>query len=394
MRVLVPTEQHFIRTQENSVYSVGGGEYHFWQRYLTVFDEVIVLARVAQRSSGSSPSSRADGKGVRFIDLPDYLGPTQYLRHLPQIRKQVRSACSHGSAFILRVPGEIGSLVWNELRRKGMPYAVEVVGDPFEVFAHGSSKHWLRPYFRWRYTRQLRQVCAGAAASSYVTKSALQQGYPPGKDAYTTYYSSVNLMDSSFVASSRSFPKEQNRFHMVFVGTLAQLYKGPDVLIDALGRCVDDGCDIRLDILGDGRYRQELEMRVVRRGVEGRVRFVGQLPSGLPVREHLDRADLFVLPSRTEGLPRVLLEAMARSLPCIGTDVGGIPELLPADDMVPAGDVDALANKIQEVLASPSRMALMSARNLEVAQGYHERILSKRRTEFYRQVRNVSKSWR
>jgi len=62
--------------------------------------------------------------------------------------------------------------------------------------------------------------------------------------------------------------------------------------------------------------------------------------------------------------------------------------------MVPAGDVDALANKIQEVLASPSRMALMSARNLEVAQGYHERILSKRRTEFYRQVRNVSKSWR
>ena len=394
MRVLVATEQHFIRTQENIVYSLGGGEYHFWQRYLREFDEVVVLARVSQSPSGSNPGSRADGDGVRFIDLPDYVGPTQYLRHLPQIRKRVRSACSLGSAFILRVPGEIGNLVWQELRRIGIPYGVEVVGDPFEVFAHGSIRHWLRPYFRWRFTRQLRQICAGAAASAYVTKSALQQDYPPGKYAYTTYYSSVNLPDSSFVCSSRYYPREQNRFHVAFVGTLAQLYKAPDVLIDAVGQCVDDGYDIRLVILGDGRHRQELESRVVRRGIKDRVRFEGQVPSGQPVREHLDRADLFVLPSRGEGLPRVLLEAMARSLPCIGTDVAGIPELLPADDLVPVSDVNALANKIQEVLASPSRMAMMSARNLEVAQGYHERILSKRRTEFYHQVRNVSKSWR
>ena len=88
--------------------------------------------------------------------------------------------------------------------------------------------------------------------------------------------------------------------------------------------------------------------------------FLGQLPAGEMVRAQLDKADLFILPSKTEGLPRALVEAMARALPCIGTTVGGIPELLPSEDLVPPGDVKALAETIEDVLRRPERLAKMS----------------------------------
>jgi glycosyltransferase involved in cell wall biosynthesis len=177
------------------------------------------------------------------------------------------------------------------------------------------------------------------------------------------------------------------------VGTLAHLYKGPDVLIDAVARCLQAGLDLRLKLVGDGKHRKQLEARAAGQGLAGRVTFLGQLSAGAAVRDVLDEADAFVLPSRTEGLPRAMVEAMARALPCIGSTVGGIPELLPAEDMVPPGDVEALASKIREVVTNPRRMARMSASNLEKAQEYREEVLAQRRAEFYRHVQEHTETW-
>ena len=129
-------------------------------------------------------------------------------------------------------------------------------------------------------------------------------------------------------------------------------------------------------------------------GVDRHVRFWGQLPPGQAIYEFLDRIDLFVMPSRQEGLPRAMLEAMARGCPCIGSHVGGIPELLAADDMVAPDDAKALAAKIAEVARNPERMIRMAQRNLEKAKEYHTEILRVRRTAFYRYVRERTEEWR
>jgi glycosyltransferase involved in cell wall biosynthesis len=121
--------------------------------------------------------------------------------------------------------------------------------------------------------------------------------------------------------------------------------------------------------------------------VDDRVAFRGQLTAGEAVRAELDRADLFVLPSRQEGLPRAMIEAMARALPCIGSTVGGIPELLPAEDMVPSNDVNALAQKIAEVISDPDRLRRMSARNLDKAKEYDDSAVRDRRRAFFRHVK-------
>ena len=174
---------------------------------------------------------------------------------------------------------------------------------------------------------------------------------------------------------------------LVVVGSLAQPYKGIDVLLRAAARCIAAGRLVETVVVGDGKYRSELERLAVELGLENRVTFTGNLPAGAAVGTILDSADLFVLPSRTEGLPRALIEAMARALPCIASDVGGIPELLSPEDLVPAGDVAALAAATLGALGDPARLAAMSARNLAKATEFHHDALSARRRAFYGNLR-------
>jgi glycosyltransferase involved in cell wall biosynthesis len=89
-----------------------------------------------------------------------------------------------------------------------------------------------------------------------------------------------------------------------------------------------------------------------------------------------------------------MIEAMARGLPCIGSTVGGIPELLTPEEMVQPNDAQALADKIQQVVTNPTRMSEMSARNLKKASEYHESLLRKRRNEFYQYVKDKTLEWR
>ncbi len=84
---------------------------------------------------------------------------------------------------------------------------------------------------------------------------------------------------------------------------------------------------------------------------------------------------------------------MAQGLPCIASTVGGIPELLPSEDLVPPDNVAALADKIREVVTDPQRMNRMSARNLEKAKSYREETLRDRRNGFYRYLCEKTQAW-
>ncbi|MDM9385232.1 glycosyltransferase family 4 protein [Chlorogloeopsis sp. ULAP01] len=393
MNVVVILEHRFDRTPDGAVWTQTTFAHQFWKRYLEVFDSVRVVARVREVPLIPVGSKRADGEGVSFAAVPYYVGPWQYLQRSHQVKIAAQNAVNVNDAVILRVGSTIANCVQPLLDKTGHPYGVEVVADPYDVFASGSIKHPLRPLFRWFFPRQLQHQCAGACAAAYVTKYALQRRYPPAKGAFSTHYSSVELPNTAFVAFAQSPKQEIHKFTLISVGTLAQLYKAPDILIKAVAVCVKEGLDLQLILIGDGKHRPELEMLAKNLGLEKRVYFRGQLPAGDAVRAELDRADLFVLPSYQEGLPRAMIEAMARSLPCIGSTVGGIPELLPPEDMVPPGDVTALAKKIQEVITNPKRMASMSARNLEKAKEYTDEILHAKRIAFYRYVREQTQLW-
>jgi glycosyltransferase involved in cell wall biosynthesis len=148
--------------------------------------------------------------------------------------------------------------------------------------------------------------------------------------------------------------------------------------------------EFEVTVVGDGRLRPSLEMFARRHGVAAKFGFVGSMASSAAVRVELDASDIFVLPSRTEGLPRALVEAMARALPCIASNVGGIPELLAREDLVPPSNASALATKLSEVLSSPRRMERMSARNLAEARRYVLTDENNRQRAFFEYLRSAA----
>jgi glycosyltransferase involved in cell wall biosynthesis len=393
MKVVVALEARFLRTPDGQVWTQTMFPYQFWLRYLEVFDRVHVVARTLPVDKVDPGWKRVDGEGVTCAKIPYYVGPMQYFKKAAQVTKATREAVGDKDAIIFRVGSNLANSIEPILRRNQRPYAVEVVADPYDVFAPGSVKHPLSPFFRWYFPRKMRSQCARATAASYVTKEALQRRYPPSQEAFATYYSDVELPETAFVDKPRSPGRDRQEFNLIYVGTMAQLYKAPDILIQAVAACVESGLNLNLVAIGDGKHRSELEALAMSLRIGDRVKFLGQLPAGAVVREQLDRADLFVLPSYQEGMPRAMLEAMARGLPCLGSTVGGFPELLAPEYLVTPGDVTGLAQKIRQVVTNPESLAKMSSENLKTAQDYTEVVLRQRWNEFYLQVRQRTQAW-
>jgi phosphatidyl-myo-inositol dimannoside synthase len=393
MELFVTTDRRFARTAAGAVvtdneHSTG---YRFWTRYLSAFERVTVLARVAR--SVAKFGTAVEGPGVKVLAIPDFHGASGLVRSYAAVHGIVKSIHSSGepSAFLIRVPSTFGTVLVRALRRLSLPYAVEVIGDPWDVWAPGVISHPLRPVIRSLFAHELRAQVAGARAVSYVTEAALQRRYPASAAATTSSYSCIELTDDVF-ARPREWRRAPDPARLVFVGTLSQMYKGPDVLIDAVARLTQSGINVVATLCGGGKWQSRLEERARALAIAERVTFRGQVPSGAPVIAELDAADVFVLPSRTEGLPRAILEAMARGVPCVATRVGGIPELLDGPELVPSGDASALANSLSGLLRDPSRLTQQSRRNIDRARSFGADVLRARRVAFYQDFRVACES--
>lgn len=400
MRVNVILEFRFQQLADGSVWTPGSFAYAFWQRYLDVFHQVQVIARVRLVSSVPPDWKRADGKNVSFAPVPDYHGPLQFLMNSAQVIRVARGAIHPDDAVILRVGSQLAACVEPVLTQAGHPFGVEVVGDPYDAFAPKAIRHPLRPFFRWWFTREQQRQCRNASAVSYVTKNYLQQRYPNGEHGIQAFYSDVELTPDRFVSKETIIDRYSTRtlefereLRLITLASLEQMYKAPDVLIDACALCIQAGYTLRLVICGDGKYRSSLEALARKRGIADRVEFHGHVAGFAAVARELDQSDVFVLPSRTEGLPRALIEAMARGLPCIGSKVGGIPELLPEDCLVLAGDALALAHRIGEFADQPDLRLRAALRNLDQAHDYEEAKLHQARLEYYKAVRETTEAW-
>jgi colanic acid/amylovoran biosynthesis glycosyltransferase len=152
-------------------------------------------------------------------------------------------------------------------------------------------------------------------------------------------------------------PSEEPRLH-ARVLTVARLIrgKGIDVLLDAIALLRRRGVAAEADIVGDGPERERLLERIRELGLEPRVRLLGAA-SQERVRDLLRGATVFCLPSFSEGVPVVVMEAMASGVPVVATRITGVPELVEdgrSGVLVPPGRADLLADALERVLSAPA----------------------------------------
>lgn len=148
--------------------------------------------------------------------------------------------------------------------------------------------------------------------------------------------------------------------HLVAIGRLSE-QKGFQLLITAMAKAVAALPDLHLTLVGDGPLRAPIEAAIRDHGLERNITLTGWLGEA-DVRDALSAAQALILPSFAEGLPVVLMEAMASGRPVIATSIAGVPELVSPDVgwLVPAGDVDALVKAIQSLAdTAPDQLARM-----------------------------------
>lgn len=178
-------------------------------------------------------------------------------------------------------------------------------------------------------------------------------------------------LDGEFLQQALTPPPPTPK--LVCVGRLCE-QKGQLLLLRALHRLREQGLRVELVLAGDGEMRPEVEALIAELGLADQVRITGWI-GGDTVRQEILQARALVLPSFAEGLPVVLMEAMALGRPVISTYIAGIPELV--DDgvhgwLIPAGDVQALADAMRQVLQhDDAALAQIGARAHERAAARH-----------------------
>lgn len=190
------------------------------------------------------------------------------------------------------------------------------------------------------------RLCFAIVAVSDATReSLLRQGYPA--DRVVTIHNGIEAAEPAHAVRLAGGPT------ILEVARLAEV-KGQRTLIEALPGLHATALFVGEDLEHGGAYRGELEEVARRVGVAGRVVFAGRRDD---VPGLLAGCDVVCLPSRAEGLPLVLLEAMAQGKPVVASAVGGVPELVVDGDsglLVPPGDAGALAVALRRVLGDPT----------------------------------------
>ena len=149
--------------------------------------------------------------------------------------------------------------------------------------------------------------------------------------------------------------------------------KGFDTLIRAMKQVTSKRPEATLHLAGDGPMKRALREHAAHLGVEASLSLLGSLSPTDLLREYRS-ARLFVLPSLSEGLGRVVWEAMACGLPVVASDVGGIPELVENEQtgfLVPPGDEDAVAERILWLFEHPTEAEAMGARGKQSAKNLY-----------------------
>ena len=191
------------------------------------------------------------------------------------------------------------------------------------------------------------RCCAFVAAISSFGRSQLYRCVEQ-KFWFKVHLVHCGLESKMFALQSKS---QMSTKRFVCVGRLCE-QKGQLLLVDAARRLVPKWPDLELVLAGDGELRPDLEAQINTYGLQRNIRITGWI-SGDQVRDEILAARALVLPSFAEGLPVVIMEAMALKRPVISTFVGGIPELVRAGEdgwLVPAGDVEALTQAMQVCL--------------------------------------------
>lgn len=379
MKLAFIFDTRFIK-YKNHYYSINLTSDIWKQRYLKVFESIVVVGRYIEvKNNPIGRYVRSDIENVEFRCIKDQ-SKLKRIMNLREEKEFIAKEIADCDAAICRTWWGVSECVSQK-----KPYLMEVINCIWDSYwNHGIiGKIVAFP----NYVLQ-RQAIKKAPYSLYVTEKFLQNRYPSnGKsEGVSDVFLSNDISDEILLQRQERI---ENLKKKIVLGTAAAInvpYKGQRFVIRAIANLCDHN-DFRFEykLAGSGdpkalkRYAKQLK-------VDDRIDFCGPIPHE-KMGEWRNSIDIYIQPSLQEGLPRAVVEAMSVGIPCIGSDCGGIPELI--EPQFICKRKAHLSSQIFKQLQSLTKNDLlhMSKYNFNFAKKFNSDLLNKRRIEFMKDFR-------
>ncbi|KYP20851.1 GDP-mannose-dependent alpha-(1-6)-phosphatidylinositol monomannoside mannosyltransferase [Streptococcus parauberis] len=361
------------------------------ERYLLVVDELLILIRTFDLNNTYKEENMKPilSQNVKIIEVPNLNSPKGMIFEKSKWKKSIRELVNISDLIFCRIPSVLSDLVAKEAKKMNYPYLVEVGGDSWDAYwNHSFYGKIVAPLM---YYNQKKSV-EGADFASYVTKKWLQERYPSNKKANQLVASNVIISEVNEKNIFKKIEKYKllTRDSPIIIGTIANVdvkYKGQEYVIRAIAPLIRKGYKISYELVGGGDITRLLKL-AKKLNIENNIIFKGRMLHE-EIFKWLDSVDIYAQPSKQEGLPRSVIEAMSRGCICIGSTTAGIPELLQTNLIFKNGDVDKISRIIEMILVQESdRNCEISIENIAESKQYLSNVLKQRRNKFYSDYRD------
>lgn len=290
--------------------------------------------------------------------------------------KIIEQVVKENDKIIIRSPSFISFKAKKICKKYKKKYIIEMVGCPFDAFWNHSFKGKLIAIPFYLKTRSLIKDSENVI---YVTNQFLQKRYPTKGAMFACSDVEIGNTDNSILRTLEN----KDKINLCTIASLDVKYKGQKYVIEALSKMNNKDYQLHYYLIGQGEGKM-LQHLILKKNLEDRVHIIGSL-SHDEVLQFLDKIDIYIQPSLTEGLPRTMIEAMSKAVSVIGSDIGGIPELVPEEGCFKKKNVQSIIEKIQFLLDENIYLK-ESERSLFVAKTYSKDKLQYKRKNIYESI--------
>lgn len=354
----------------------------FFYRYTSVFNDVYFPAKIISVIKEEAQELQLlSHKNLHIVELPVFKGFRGLLTNVLTLNKIFKNTQKNADIIIYRMT-QIEGLIAFLTKEKKTPHAVEVINDIKGLYP-------LKSKFMMPVIRRMLKKASGIA---YVTENFLQSKYQPSKNLkedFITASFQTNDLEETYVMGPKKYTKKIEKLKIIHVSNrIDNSLKGHKIVLSIVKELKNQHIHASVNFVGTGSLIPKLKSLAMTYGLKDQVFFVGRKDNKLDLIKYLRKHDLFVFPSKSEGIARVGIEAMAAGLPCLVSSNGGQKEYIDSEYVFDYKDYRGFANKILELISDPHKLNLMSQKNYENCQKFLSSNQIYIRNEFYNELRS------
>ncbi len=379
MRTLIATDSKLFHKKDK--YYIDNALLTIIKRYKKHFGDILLCTRVVE----------IDQVPAYCKEVTPYLSDVIGVDSLKNIiinkyNAKFKDVISECDFVIARLPSLIALKVVETAKALNKPYLTELMGCAWDAYwNHSLQGKMFAPYMYYKMKKQVNI----SNFSIYVTEKFLQNRYPAQNVSEHASNVYIEKLDAEILQNRLNNIKNQNKktIKLFTAAAVDVRYKGHEYVIKALPKFKDINLEYYIAGKGDQTFLKNIAKKS---NVENKVFFLGGL-SHEDVIEMMDKTDLYIQPSKQEGLPRAVIEAMSRGCPTLGANTAGIPELIQKECVFKRGSVDSVYKAINSFVGKDWEEYAIS--NFNKAKQFEEDILNQRREKYFNMIKKeVSKN--